>query len=96
MAENLMGEMGEALMNIHKYQFPEDYQSLNSYVKRNGDYPNGVTVEFYKNMFWGGFNKTFAYAQMKAIKTSSPIASPYDKYYRDNYTAGFLKKLCGN
>lgn len=68
MAENLLNTMGKALMDIHKNQFNADYQSLNREMKKNGDYPNGVTVEFYKNLFWGGFNKTFAYAQMKAIK----------------------------
>ncbi|WP_146613677.1 hypothetical protein [Algoriphagus yeomjeoni] len=96
MAENLMGKMSEALMNIHNYQFPQDYQSLNDLVKRNGDYPNGVTVEFYKNIFWSGFKDTFAFAQMEEIKTNFPISSPYEKFARDQYTSTLLTKTCGN
>lgn len=96
MAEQLLGKMGSALMDIHKNQFPEDFAKLTAYMKSTGDYPKGIPVDFYMNICWEGLQETTAFSVMKKITTNPPILSPYDKFKRD-YRSGrdLLTKPCG-
>jgi hypothetical protein len=96
MAENLLTKMGAALMDIHKNQFPEDFQKLNNYVKAQGFYPKGLSSSFYMNIFWKGLEGTLAFNQMRGITTNPPIMSPYDRFILDNSLAKDLTKPCGN
>lgn len=90
MAEQLLGKMGAALMDIHKNQFPEDFAKLTAYMKST------IPVDFYKNICWEGLHETTAFSVMKKITTNPPILSPYDKYERDNLDAKKLTNPCGN
>ncbi|MFN3758361.1 MAG: hypothetical protein ACK4SF_04015 [Algoriphagus aquaeductus] len=96
MAENLLLTMGSTLMEIHKNSFPEDYNKLNNYVKAQGYYPKGVSVDFYINLFWQGLEGTLAFNQMKSITTNPPIISLYDRFILDGEIAKTLTKPCGN
>lgn len=94
MATTLLPRMGSELMEIHKTQFPEEFQSFNEYVKTVG-YPKGISTDFYMNLFWEGLESTLAYNQMAAITVSPPLLSPYQKYKRDLQSSGVLSKPCG-
>ncbi|MDE0562000.1 hypothetical protein OU792_18530, partial [Algoriphagus sp. NF] len=96
MAEQLLGKMGAALMDIHKNQFPEDFAKLTAYMKSMGDYPKGIPVDFYMNICWQGLKETTAFSVMKKITTNPPILSPYEKYVRDISDAKKLTKPCGS
>ncbi|MFT7364765.1 MAG: hypothetical protein ACI9UV_002978 [Algoriphagus sp.] len=93
MATTLLPRMGSELMEIHKTQFPEEFQRFNEYVK-GGGYPKGLSVDFYMNMFWGGMEGSVAFEQLKAITTYSPLLSPYDKYKRDIELVSRLTQNC--
>jgi hypothetical protein len=96
MAENLLSTMGEALMDLHKNYFPEDFQKLNNFVKSQGYYPKGVSADFYMNLFWEGLDGTFAFNQMKSITTYPPLLSPYQKFRLDLELAKTMTKPCGD
>ena len=96
MAEQLLNKMGTTLMNIHKNQFPEDYEKFLAYKRRNGEFPNGIPLDFYKNLCWEGLHKTKAFSVMSKISTNKPILSPLDKYKIDKEEGRRLTKPCGN
>jgi hypothetical protein len=83
------------LMNIHKTQFPEDFQRFNEYVKDVG-YPKGLVEDFYMNLFWEGLEHSLAYQQMAVITVQKPLLSPLDKVERDLRSAASMTKPCGN
>lgn len=96
MAEQLLNKMGTLLMNIHKNQFPEDYDKFLTYKRRNGEFPNGIPLDFYKNLCWEGLHTTKAFSVMSKITTNPPILSPLDKYLIDKEDGKKLTKPCGN
>jgi hypothetical protein len=83
------------LMNIHKTQFPEDFQRFNEYVKDVG-YPKGLVEDFYMNLFWEGLESSLAYKQMAAITVQNPLLSPIDKVRRDLQSSDVLSRPCGS
>ncbi|WP_338221176.1 hypothetical protein [Algoriphagus sp. oki45] len=96
MAEQLLNKMGTALMNIHKNQFPEDYDKFLAYKRRNGEFPNGIPLDFYKNLCWEGLHTTKAFSVMSKITTNPPILRPLDKYRIDQKDGKeLLTKPCG-
>jgi hypothetical protein len=95
MATNLLPRMGQELMNIHRNQFPEDFQRFNEYVKDVG-YPKGLSEDFYMNIFWEGLEHSLAYQQMAAITVQKPLLSPVQKVERDLLSAASMTKPCGN
>ncbi|MFT4859380.1 MAG: hypothetical protein ACI9UV_002976 [Algoriphagus sp.] len=95
MATTLLPRMGSELMEIHKTQFPEEFQRFNDYVKTVG-YPKGISSDFYKHLFWEGLESSLAFKQMEAITVNPPLLSPYQKYKRDQLSSASLTKPCGS
>jgi hypothetical protein len=85
MAEVLLPNMAAELMEIHKNQFSNEFNSLNTYVSTyyKNEFPKGLSTDFYKNLLWGGMKGTKAF---ESFKTSSS----YQNYVRD---IGQLKPL---
>jgi hypothetical protein len=85
MVDRMIPKMAEALMEIHRTQFPNEYNafwSLASFA-----YPNGADLNFYKNLFWGGMQGTKAYEKHKE--------SPDFRYLKDlEQLRGYLKLAC--
>ena len=95
MVTNLLPRMGQELMDIHRSQFPEEFNRFNDYVKDLG-YPKGLSQDFYVNLFWEGLESSLANQQMAAITVQSPLLSPLQKVDRDLRSAASLTKPCGN
>ncbi|MDN3204128.1 hypothetical protein [Algoriphagus sediminis] len=93
MAEQLLGKMGAALMEIHKTQFPEDYQKFNQYM----NYTKGIPLDFYKNLFWEGLEGTKAFDIMSQMPGTTMGKSPFENYKEDIGNAkNLMTKPCGN
>ena len=79
-------------MEIHKTQFPEDFQKFTQFMNFPGGYQGGIPLSFYKSVFWEGLKETKAYEDM--IKnTSSETFQEYDK--AKNATT-YLTRTCGD
>ena len=93
MAEQLLAKMGMALMDIHKDQFPQDYQKFSQYM----NYTKGIPLDFYKNLFWEGLKGTLAFDIMSQMPGVSIGQSPLEKYQVDLMNAkDYLTKKCGS
>jgi hypothetical protein len=85
MADRMIPKMAEALMEIHRTQFPNEYNAF--WNLASFAYPNGADLNFYKNLFWGGMQGTKAYEKHKE--------SPDFRYLKDlEQLRGYLKLAC--
>lgn len=72
---------------------PEDFQKFTQYM----NYPKGIPLEFYKNLFWEGLDGTKAFDIMSQMPGASIGQSPLEKYERDkSFAKDYLTKPCGN
>ena len=90
MAEQLMEKMGKALMEIHRSQFPEDFQKFSQFMNFPGGYQGGIPLSFYKSVFWEGLKETKAYEDM--IKNTSSVT--FQEFKKADLFMDNLTKEC--
>ncbi|WP_271769001.1 hypothetical protein [Aquimarina algiphila] len=62
-AEQYLESMAKTLEAIHKLDLKEDFDNLSELLK--SEYPNGLTIDFYKRIAWEGLQDSKAWGELK-------------------------------